>query len=109
MVPSLGVMLNSSNEQARTLLGWTPRSGKDAILAAVQSLLDPRLIGTKSLRPIRRIASGRSCALTGILCRQALPADVRWTTASTTNGKIGLRRFSGRATSRRRTGALKDH
>lgn len=37
-VPLLGRIRNASNEKAKTLLGWTPRSNEEAIRASVESL-----------------------------------------------------------------------
>lgn len=39
IVPELGLMKNATNEKARQLLGWTPRSNEDAIVATAESLL----------------------------------------------------------------------
>lgn len=39
IAPMLGVHRNASNEKARRLLGWQPRSNEEAILATVESLL----------------------------------------------------------------------
>jgi nucleoside-diphosphate-sugar epimerase len=39
VLPELGERKNASNEKARRLLGWSPRSPKDAALATAQSLL----------------------------------------------------------------------
>jgi dihydroflavonol-4-reductase len=39
MLPLLGVNLNATNEKARRLLGWTPRSSEEAIVAAAESLV----------------------------------------------------------------------
>jgi len=39
VVPLLGLNLNASAEKARRLLGWTPRSSEEAIVATAQSLL----------------------------------------------------------------------
>jgi dihydroflavonol-4-reductase len=39
IVPLLGVNLNATNEKARHLLGWSPRSSEEAIVAAAESLL----------------------------------------------------------------------
>ena len=38
-IPLLGLNLNASNEKARRLLGWLPRSREDAIAATAESLL----------------------------------------------------------------------
>jgi len=40
VLPELGKRKNASNEKARRLLGWAPRSPKEAVLATAQSLLD---------------------------------------------------------------------
>ena len=39
LVPMLGRYRNASNEKARNILGWQPRSNKEAILATAESLL----------------------------------------------------------------------
>lgn len=39
VAPLLGANLNASGDKARRLLGWTPRSREEAILAAAESLL----------------------------------------------------------------------
>jgi dihydroflavonol-4-reductase len=39
LVPELGKSRESSNEKARRLLGWTPRSNEEAILATAESLV----------------------------------------------------------------------
>jgi dihydroflavonol-4-reductase len=39
IVPMLGVTMNATNEKARTLLGWTPRSNEEAIVATAESLI----------------------------------------------------------------------
>jgi dihydroflavonol-4-reductase len=39
MVPLLGVNLNATSEKAQRLLGWTPRSPEDAIVATAESLV----------------------------------------------------------------------
>ncbi len=42
--PRLGIQSNASNDKARRLLGWQPRSKDEAILAAAHSLIDLGLI-----------------------------------------------------------------
>ena len=42
--PRLGIKASASNEKARRMLGWTPRSNEDAILATARSLLDLGLV-----------------------------------------------------------------
>jgi nucleoside-diphosphate-sugar epimerase len=44
VAPELGRRKNASNEKARRLLGWAPRSPRDAILATAQSLLELGLL-----------------------------------------------------------------
>ena len=39
ILPELGKVKNISNEKARRILGWTPRSNEDAIVATAESLL----------------------------------------------------------------------
>lgn len=43
-VPRLGIKANASNEKARTVLSWAPRSNEEAVLASAQSLLELNLI-----------------------------------------------------------------
>lgn len=47
VVPELGKQKNASNEKARRVLGWTPRSPRDAILATAQSLLQLGLLNPR--------------------------------------------------------------
>jgi dihydroflavonol-4-reductase len=47
VLPELGKRKNASNERARRLLGWEPRSPQDAILATAQSLLQLGLVKTQ--------------------------------------------------------------
>jgi nucleoside-diphosphate-sugar epimerase len=44
ILPELGKHKNASNEKARRLLGWAPRSPKEAILATARSLVELRLL-----------------------------------------------------------------
>ena len=44
ILPELGKLKNGSNEKAKRLLGWTPRSSEEAIVAAAQSLLQLGLL-----------------------------------------------------------------
>lgn len=44
IVPELGKSKDASNAKARTLLGWTPRSSEEAIVAAAMSLKDLGLL-----------------------------------------------------------------
>jgi dihydroflavonol-4-reductase len=46
ILPELGKHKNASNEKARRLLGWTPRSPRNAILATAQSLSELGLLKT---------------------------------------------------------------
>jgi nucleoside-diphosphate-sugar epimerase len=46
IVPQLGVHKNASNEKARRLLGWQPRSPREAALATARSLAELRLLKT---------------------------------------------------------------
>ena len=39
MVPELGKIKNATNEKAKDLLGWAPRSNEKAIVATAESLL----------------------------------------------------------------------
>ena len=44
ILPELGKLKNGSNEKAKRVLGWTPRSSEEAIVAAAQSLLQLGLL-----------------------------------------------------------------
>jgi nucleoside-diphosphate-sugar epimerase len=39
IIPELGIAKNATNEKARRVLGWTPRSKEDSIVATAESLL----------------------------------------------------------------------
>ena len=39
ILPELGKWKNASNEKAKRLLGWTPRSNEEAIVATAESLV----------------------------------------------------------------------
>ena len=47
-VPLLGARLDASGDKARRLLGWSPRSREDAIIASAESLLRLGLVKPKS-------------------------------------------------------------
>jgi dihydroflavonol-4-reductase len=38
ILPELGKIKNSSNEKARRMLDWTPRSNEESIIATAESL-----------------------------------------------------------------------
>jgi nucleoside-diphosphate-sugar epimerase len=44
LTPELGVRKRATNEKARHLLGWTPRSDRDAVVATAESLLALELV-----------------------------------------------------------------
>jgi dihydroflavonol-4-reductase len=44
ILPELGKPKNGTNEKARHLLGWTPRSREEAIISTAESLLDLNLL-----------------------------------------------------------------
>lgn len=44
IIPELGKKRNATNEKARRVLGWSPRSPEDALVATAQSLIDLRLL-----------------------------------------------------------------
>jgi nucleoside-diphosphate-sugar epimerase len=48
VVPELGKIKNISNEKARRVLGWTPRSNADAIVATAESLVRLGLLRNSS-------------------------------------------------------------
>ena len=39
ILPELGKMKNATNEKARRMLGWAPRSSEEAIVATAESLM----------------------------------------------------------------------
>jgi nucleoside-diphosphate-sugar epimerase len=43
-VPRLGIKARASNEKARSVLGWTPRSNEESIVASAESLIELGLI-----------------------------------------------------------------
>ncbi len=43
-VPQLGIVREASNRKAREMLGWTPRSNEEAILATAESLIRLKLV-----------------------------------------------------------------
>jgi dihydroflavonol-4-reductase len=44
ITPELGKPKNATSEKARRILGWTPRSNEDAIVATAQSLVERKLL-----------------------------------------------------------------
>jgi nucleoside-diphosphate-sugar epimerase len=44
ILPELGKLKNGTSEKAKRLLGWTPRSREEAIIATAESLLDLNLL-----------------------------------------------------------------
>ncbi|TFB87555.1 aldehyde reductase [Cryobacterium algoricola] len=44
VAPQLGMTRNASNDKARRMLGWEPRSNEEAVLATAESLLALRLL-----------------------------------------------------------------
>jgi nucleoside-diphosphate-sugar epimerase len=44
LIPQLGKVKEGSNQKAKTVLGWNPRSNEDAIVATAQSLVDLHLL-----------------------------------------------------------------
>lgn len=45
VVPRLGKVKHLANDKARTVLGWSPRTNADALVATAQSLIDFQLAG----------------------------------------------------------------
>lgn len=39
IVPELGKLKNATNEKAKRVLGWAPRSAEDAIVATAESMM----------------------------------------------------------------------
>ena len=44
ILPELGKAKNATNEKARRLLGWNPRTNEEAIVATAESLLELGLL-----------------------------------------------------------------
>ncbi len=44
ITPLLGSVKHASNEKAKTLLGWNPRSNEEAILATANSLIEQKIV-----------------------------------------------------------------
>jgi len=44
ILPELGKTKNATNEKAKRLLGWSPRSSEESIIATAESLLRLRLL-----------------------------------------------------------------
>jgi len=44
MLPQLSVNLNATSEKARRVLGWSPRSSEEAIVATAESMIRPGLL-----------------------------------------------------------------
>lgn len=57
-VPELGKLKNSTNEKARRLLGWTPRTREDALAATAESLVRLGLL-RNSRKPGEAVARSR--------------------------------------------------
>jgi dihydroflavonol-4-reductase len=51
IVPELGRFKNATNAKARRVLGWTPRSNQDAIVATAESLVRLGLL-RKSIKAV---------------------------------------------------------
>jgi hypothetical protein len=67
IAPELGKIKNATNEKARRVLGWTPRSNEECIIAAAQSLMRYGLLkdgiqhaAIQPPDPDRTIASGQT-------------------------------------------------
>ena len=48
ILPELGKKKNATNEKARRLLGWNPRSNEEAVMATAESLVRFGLLGNRS-------------------------------------------------------------
>jgi hypothetical protein len=54
ILPELGKKKNGTNEKARRMLGWAPRSSEEAIVATAESLVQ---LGLLKDSPQKRIAA----------------------------------------------------
>jgi len=50
ILPELGKRKNATNEKARRLLGWSPRSNEEAIVATAESLIGLGLVNTPATK-----------------------------------------------------------
>ena len=56
ILPELGKKKNSTNEKARRVLGWTPRSNEACIVACAESLVRLGISGVRGVKPtVRRV------------------------------------------------------
>jgi nucleoside-diphosphate-sugar epimerase len=53
ILPELGKMKNATNEKAKRLLGWAPRSNEDSIVATAESLVRLGLLKDSPKKPAR--------------------------------------------------------
>ncbi|ETZ23603.1 hypothetical protein [Pedobacter sp. V48] len=44
IVPHLGLIKEASNEKAKALLGWQPRSNEEAVVATTKSLINLNVV-----------------------------------------------------------------
>ena len=51
ILPELGKMKNATNEKARRMLGWAPRSSEEAIVATAESLVQLGLLKDSPIKP----------------------------------------------------------
>ena len=51
ILPELGKMKNATNEKARRMLGWAPRSSEEAIVATAESLVRLGLLKDSPRKP----------------------------------------------------------
>jgi len=54
IVPLLGVNFNATSEKARRVLGWSPRSSEEAIVAAAESLIRLGLLSDAEMARVAR-------------------------------------------------------
>lgn len=48
ILPQLGVNLHATGEKAKSVLGWSPRSPEDAIIASAENLVRLGLVASRS-------------------------------------------------------------
>jgi nucleoside-diphosphate-sugar epimerase len=58
ILPELGKIKNSTNEKARRVLGWTPRSNEACIVACAESLVRLGISGVPGVKPTGREVIG---------------------------------------------------
>jgi dihydroflavonol-4-reductase len=54
ILPELGKVKNATNEKARRLLGWAPRSSEEAIVSTAETLMRLGLLKDSPKKPLNK-------------------------------------------------------